>query len=159
MGYSGAPLRPFLLTVSGADSRRSGLNPQLITLAANGGLTLTHAPLPGSLTTDQRGYARDATCDMGAYEYGASGAAGGAVLSAAPDTEKSSVQLARFATSPRGVGDAPSASAIRPLAFVPPSGQIWRSYYYAGTHLIAVRVEGDPTPANNGLFYLHSDHL
>jgi RHS repeat-associated protein len=66
--------------------------------------------------------------------------------------------MARAPFAPRVLGDAP-ASAIRPLAFVPPSGQTWRSYYYAGTQRIAVRVEGDPTPANNGPFYLLNDHL
>jgi hypothetical protein len=49
-------------------------------LADNGGPTLTHALLPGSPAintgnnavcpaTDQRGVARDAACDVGAYEY------------------------------------------------------------------------------------------
>ena len=51
-------------------------------LADNGGQTLTHALLPGSvaidaagvcgLDTDQRGFLRwDGTCDSGSYEYGA----------------------------------------------------------------------------------------
>ena len=52
----------------------------------------------------------------------------------------------------------PSASALRPLAFTPPSGQIWRSYYYAGAQLIAMRVL--PPGNNTGtLYYLHADHL
>jgi len=68
------------------------------------------------------------------------------------------VVLARAPHAPRVVGDAPVIAA-RALLFTPPSGQTWRSYYYAGTQRIAVRVEGDPTPANNGLFYLLSDHL
>ena len=49
-------------------------------LADNGGPTLTHALLPGSPAinagnnavcpvTDQRGVARDAACDVGAYEF------------------------------------------------------------------------------------------
>ena len=66
--------------------------------------------------------------------------------------------MARAPHAPRVVGDAPVIAA-RPLLFTPPSGQIWRSYYYAGTQRIAVRVEGDPTPANNGLFYLLNDQL
>ena len=41
----------------------------------------------------------------------------------------------------------------------PPSGLIWRSYYFVGTQRIAMRVSGDPTPANNGVFYLLGDHL
>ncbi len=51
------------------------------TLANNGGPTLTHALLPGSVAidaggacgigTDQRGFARDALCDSGAVELGA----------------------------------------------------------------------------------------
>jgi RHS repeat-associated protein len=39
------------------------------------------------------------------------------------------------------------------------SGQAWRSYYYAGSTRIAMRVEGDPDPAKNGVYYLHADHL
>jgi hypothetical protein len=68
------------------------------------------------------------------------------------------VVLARAPHAPRVLGDAPVIAA-RVLLFTPPSGQTWRSYYYAGSQRIAVRVEGDPTPANNGLFYLLSDHL
>jgi RHS repeat-associated protein len=68
------------------------------------------------------------------------------------------VVLARAPHAPRVLGDAPVIAA-RALLFTPPSGQTWRSYYYAGSQRIAVRVEGDPTPANNGLFYLLSDHL
>jgi RHS repeat-associated protein len=41
----------------------------------------------------------------------------------------------------------------------PPSGQIWRSYYFAGSQRIALRVAGDPVQANNGVFYLLADHL
>jgi RHS repeat-associated protein len=40
---------------------------------------------------------------------------------------------------------------------VPPSGQVWRSYYYAGAQLIAMRVLTGTT--GNTLYYLHSDHL
>ncbi len=36
---------------------------------------------------------------------------------------------------------------------------IRKSYYRAGAQLIAMRVEGDPVVSNNGLFFLHSDHL
>jgi RHS repeat-associated protein len=56
------------------------------------------------------------------------------------------------------VGDVP-VKTTRPLAFVPPAGQVWRSYYSAGAQRIAMRVEGDPNAGNNGLFYLLSDHL
>ena len=38
-------------------------------------------------------------------------------------------------------------------------GTQWRYYYYAGTQRIAMRVEGDPIMANNGLYYLFGDHL
>ena len=41
----------------------------------------------------------------------------------------------------------------------PPTGQTWRSYYYAGSTRIALRVEGDPDPVKNGVYYLHGDHL
>jgi len=41
----------------------------------------------------------------------------------------------------------------------PPSGHVWRSYYYAAGVRVAVRVQGDPEPGNNGLFYLLGDHL
>ena len=55
-------------------------DPGVSALADNGGPTLTHALLPGSPAidsgnsaacpvTDQRGVARDAACDVGAYEY------------------------------------------------------------------------------------------
>jgi hypothetical protein len=58
------------------------INPLLGSLADNGGDTLTHALLAGSPAinagdnsgcplTDQRGYNRDASCDIGAYEFGA----------------------------------------------------------------------------------------
>ncbi len=39
------------------------------------------------------------------------------------------------------------------------SSEVHKSYYRAGAQLIAMRVEGDPNAANNGLFFLHSDHL
>ena len=41
----------------------------------------------------------------------------------------------------------------------PPTGQIWKSYYFAGSQLVALRVEGDPVTTTNGLFFLHGDHL
>lgn len=56
------------------------LDPQLGPLADNGGLTPTHALIAGSpaidhgntaLPTDQRGATRDATPDIGAFEFGA----------------------------------------------------------------------------------------
>jgi CSLREA domain-containing protein len=71
----------------------TGLAPQLGPLQNNGGPTLTHALLLGSpavdtgapngcvdnngtiLTTDQRGFARNGRCDMGAFEYDSPGAA------------------------------------------------------------------------------------
>jgi hypothetical protein len=42
--------------------------------------------------------------------------------------------------------------------FTPPSGQVWRFYYFAGSQRVAVRVQGDPNPAANGLFYTLGDH-
>jgi RHS repeat-associated protein len=54
----------------------------------------------------------------------------------------------------------PSASpTATPPVPTPPSGQIWRSYYFAGSQRIALRVAGDPVQANNGVFYLLADHL
>ncbi len=55
-----------------------------LTLSDNGGSTLTHALLPGSMAinggllphcvpTDQRGWQRIGLCDIGAFEFGASG--------------------------------------------------------------------------------------
>ena len=41
----------------------------------------------------------------------------------------------------------------------PPTGQVWKSYYFAGSQLVAMRVQGDPVAQNNGLFFLHADHL
>jgi hypothetical protein len=71
-------------TVQGATTTGCILNqdPKLLPLADNGGATPTCAlesdsPCRGTassltaLTTDQRGYARDAAPDMGAFEYGA----------------------------------------------------------------------------------------
>jgi RHS repeat-associated protein len=40
-----------------------------------------------------------------------------------------------------------------------PSGEVWRFYYLIGSQRVAVRVQGDSTPANNGVFYLLGDHL
>jgi hypothetical protein len=50
-----------------------------------------------------------------------------------------------------GKVDDPCARLIFPT---PPSGQIWRTYYFAGSERIALRVAGDPVQANNGVFYL-----
>jgi RHS repeat-associated protein len=97
----------------------------------------------GCPATDQRGYTRDATCDIGAYEYGASGSVGGPVLARAP-------------YAPRVVGDAPSALA-RPLLSGPAANETWKVYYYAGAQLIAMRVLTGTT--GNALYYLHGDHL
>ncbi len=38
----------------------------------------------------------------------------------------------------------------------PPTGQTWKTYYYAGSQLIALRVL---TSTGEALYYLHSDHL
>ena len=66
-----------------SDFSIEGQNPGLGPLQDNGGNTFTHALLAGSPAinaglnngncqiNDQRGYARDANCDIGAYEYGA----------------------------------------------------------------------------------------
>lgn len=40
-----------------------------------------------------------------------------------------------------------------------PSGVTWKAYYFAGAQRVAMRVVGDPIPANNGLFYVLGDHL
>jgi RHS repeat-associated protein len=40
-----------------------------------------------------------------------------------------------------------------------PSGQVWKYYYYASGQPVAVRVQGDPNPQNNGLFYTMGDQL
>ena len=40
-----------------------------------------------------------------------------------------------------------------------PAGQVWRFYYYIGTQRVAMRVQGDAVPGNNGVFYLLGDHL
>jgi RHS repeat-associated protein/CSLREA domain-containing protein len=73
-------------TVSSASGDQIGtnnspINPQLASLQDNGGNTQTHAlqsnsPVidagsnSGCPAQDQRGYTRDAACDMGAFEYG-----------------------------------------------------------------------------------------
>ena len=65
-------------------SDKNNVDPKIDVLAANGGLTLTHALLTGSpalgagmavalITTDQRGITRDATPDIGAYEVPTAG--------------------------------------------------------------------------------------
>ncbi len=40
-----------------------------------------------------------------------------------------------------------------------PSGQVWKTYYYAGSQRVAVRVTGSANPQENGLFYTVGDHL
>lgn len=79
-------------TITGdTTGNRLNLLPLLGPLQNNGGSTQTHALLVGSpavnagnpagcldqngilLTTDQRGYVRNGTCDMGAYEYNSAG--------------------------------------------------------------------------------------
>lgn len=73
-------------TVSSASGDQIGtnsspINPQFASLQDNGGNTQTHAlqsnspaidagSNSGCPAQDQRGYTRDATCDMGAFEYG-----------------------------------------------------------------------------------------
>ncbi len=57
------------------------------------------------------------------------------------------------------IRNVPLAAPMKARLSAPPVGQTWKSYYYAGGKLIAMRVEGDPDPAQNGLYYLHSDHL
>ena len=63
----------------GCGAQRSG-DPGLLPLANNGGMTLTHGLAPDSiaintgdvsscLNTDQRGFGRDSTCDVGAFEF------------------------------------------------------------------------------------------
>jgi RHS repeat-associated protein len=42
--------------------------------------------------------------------------------------------------------------------FNPPTGEVWKFYYYAGSQKVAVRVSGDQ-PNANGLFYTLGDHL
>ena len=59
-------------------------------------------------------------------------------------------------------GDAVTTGAPGTLAMTlnnPPSGQIWKTYYFAGSQAIALRAQGDPVAQNNGVFFLHSDHL
>jgi len=51
-------------------------------------------------------------------------------------------------TRARGQLTARPASAL----VAPPVGQVWKTYYFAGGQVIAMRVEGDPNPANNGLY-------
>jgi RHS repeat-associated protein len=41
----------------------------------------------------------------------------------------------------------------------PPAQREWRSYYYAGTTRVAVRVQGGVLPAGGKTFYLLGDHL
>ena len=84
------------------------------------------------------------------------GSAGGAVRAAAPETEQSSVQLARFDTEPRVAGDAPVMAALA-LLDPPATDIVTRTYYYAGASLIAMRVLTGTT--GNTLYYLHTDHL
>jgi RHS repeat-associated protein len=57
------------------------------------------------------------------------------------------------ATSTLGPTPTPTATAG------PPAGEVWRFYYYAGARLVALRVQGQPGSAENGLFYVLSDHL
>ncbi|MFQ5580919.1 MAG: hypothetical protein ACE5FZ_09925, partial [Nitrospiria bacterium] len=53
----------------------------------------------------------------------------------------------------------PPTATPTATATPPPDVVIQRATYMLGGQVIAVRVTGDPDPANNGRFYLHSDHL
>lgn len=70
-----------IIESGGCGAQRTG-DPGLLPLADNGGSTQTHALATGSiaigtgenttcLSTDQRGFARDSACDVGAFEFGA----------------------------------------------------------------------------------------
>jgi RHS repeat-associated protein len=62
--------------------------------------------------------------------------------------------------TPMATATATSTATHTPTPlFNPPSGQVWRFYYFAGSQRVAVRVQGDPNPAANGLFYTLGDHL
>jgi RHS repeat-associated protein len=50
----------------------------------------------------------------------------------------------------------PTSGQAAPLA-APPTGQTWRSYYYAGSTRIAMRVQVLGSP--DMVYYLHGDHL
>jgi RHS repeat-associated protein len=54
-----------------------------------------------------------------------------------------------------------SSTAAMPRAQLatPPAGQIWKSYYFAGSQRVAMRVQGDPVAGNNGVIYFAADHL
>ncbi len=59
----------------------------------------------------------------------------------------------------RITGRALSASEIQSLSSRPVTAVTRRSTYSIAGQAVAVRVTGDPVAANNGLFYIHSDHL
>jgi RHS repeat-associated protein len=54
--------------------------------------------------------------------------------------------------------NAPKSAQAATLAPAP-AGQLWRSYYFAGSTRVAMRVDGDPDATKNGVFYLVGDHL
>ena len=63
---------------------------------------------------------------------------------------------------PAGSGGKPALAcpAAAPQAVTtPPAGQTWRSYYYLGGQRIAMRMRGASNSWENGVYYLHSDHL
>ena len=62
-------------------------------------------------------------------------------------------QTATATATPRQTATATATPAV--LA----TGVTWKSYYFARGQRIAMRVVGDPIPANNGVFYLLGDHL
>jgi RHS repeat-associated protein len=70
---------------------------------------------------------------------------------------------ALFRAAGNGIPTPAPTSTVTPTASptvpTPPSGVTWRKYYFAGAQRIAMRVSGDPIPANNGVFYLLGDHL
>ncbi len=59
----------------------------------------------------------------------------------------------------RITGRALNASEIQSLSSRPVTAVTRRSTYSIAGQPVAVRVTGDPEAANNGLFYIHSDHL
>jgi RHS repeat-associated protein len=64
------------------------------------------------------------------------------------------ISLIREAAS--RIRNTPISAPMTSRLSAPPAGQMWKTYYYAGSQLIALRVL---TQTGNTLYYLHSDHL
>jgi hypothetical protein len=83
-------------------------------------------------------------------------APGGRLLAPEQDTGLFARLISLIREAASRIRNAPLAAPMTSRLSAPPAGQMWKTYYYAGSQLIALRVL---TQTGNTLYYLHSDHL